>query len=109
MATYTYLLNQSPLRKVSIEANFYTVVESPHGFALNFFDDSSNKISTVSPGNWISVWKEEVVKMETSKPKAESNVEDEVKVPFDFSKLSFTQTDLQKGLKLFNQLYGNKD
>jgi hypothetical protein len=107
MATYTYLLNQSPLRKVSIEANFYTLVESPHGFVINFFDDSSNKISSVSPGNWISVWKENPPN--TSKPKAESNVEDEVKVPFDFSKLSFTQTDLQKGLKLFNQLYGNKD
>lgn len=109
MATYTYLLNQSPLRKVSVEAHYYLLEEGPNGFAISFFDESNNKISSVSPGNWISVWKEEVVKMETSKPKAESNVEEDVKVPFDFSKLGFTQSDLQKGLKLFNQLTGNKE
>ena len=109
MSTFKYLLNQNPLRKVSIEANYYFLEEGPHGFVLNFFDDSDEQISSVSPGNWVSVWKSEPRKVETSKPKAESNVEDDVKVPFDFSKLGFTQSDLQKGLKLFNQLTGNKE
>lgn len=104
MATFKYLLTHVPPRTIEVEAKFYTLEENSNGFAINFFDESDNKVSTVAPGVWVSVWK-----VENTKPKAESNVEDEVKVPFDFSKLSFTQTDLQKGLKLFNQLYGNKD
>jgi len=109
MATFKYLLNQSPMRSIEVEAHFYSLEENSNGFAINFFDENSNKVATVAPGVWISVWKSEDVKVETSKPKAESNVEDDVKVPFDFSKLGFTQSDLQKGLKLFNQLTGNKE